>query len=92
LDNSPIVLLNRAIALSKVRGPKQAIEELKKIENFPSILLNYLYYSTKAEFQIDLRQYNKAVTTLEKAIELAPLKSEKILLKEKLIYCREKIV
>jgi RNA polymerase sigma-70 factor (ECF subfamily) len=91
IDNSPIVLLNRAIALSKVNGSTKAIDELKEIEKFPSIKLNHLFYSTKAEFHIELNQFDKAVTTLEKAIELAPLKSEKMLLQEKLLYCREKI-
>lgn len=91
INNSPIVLLNQAIALSKVRGSKKAIDELKKIEEIPSIKLNHLFYSTKAEFQIELNQYDKAVTTLEKAIELAPMKSEKILLQEKLLHCRKKL-
>jgi RNA polymerase sigma-70 factor (ECF subfamily) len=91
IDNSPIVLLNRAIALSKVSGSKKAIDELKKIEEIPSIKLNHLFYSTKAEFQIELNQFDNAAVTLEKAIELAPMKSEKTLLQEKLINCREKI-
>ena len=91
IDNSPIVSLNRAIALSKVSGSKKAIDELKKIEEIPSIKLNHLFYSTKAEFQIELNQFDKAADTLEKAIELAPMKSEKTLLQKKLLHCREKI-
>ncbi|MEO6166755.1 MAG: sigma-70 family RNA polymerase sigma factor [Chitinophagales bacterium] len=92
IDNSPIVLLNRSIALSKVNGSKKAIEELKTIEENPAIKLNHLFYSTKSEFQIELNQFKEAATTLEKAIYLAPMKSEKILLQEKLLYCREKII
>lgn len=91
IDNSSIVLLNRAIALSKVSGSEKAIEELKKIEQTPAIKLNHLYYSTKAEFQIALNQFDKAITTLKKAIELAPLKSEKKFLHTKLLHCSEKI-
>jgi RNA polymerase sigma-70 factor (ECF subfamily) len=43
IDNSPIVLLNRAVALSKVSGSKKAIDELKKIEEIPTIKSNHLF-------------------------------------------------
>jgi len=90
VDNSPIALLNRSIALAKVSGAKKALAELKKIANSPTLTSYHLFYVTKAEFHIQLDQYSEAVPLLEKALSLAPLPSEKVMLKGKLKACLEK--
>ncbi len=81
IDNSAIVILNHAIALSKIGETKEALEKLYSIENQLAIKSYYLFHSTKAEFEIQLNQKNMAKETLEKAIEIAPLSKEKNLLK-----------
>jgi RNA polymerase sigma factor (sigma-70 family) len=91
IDNSPIIMFNRAIALSKVRGADKAIAELEQIETVASIKSYHLFYSTKAEFYIELNQFSNAIKAIETAIELAPLQTEKLLLQEKLKFCRENI-
>ncbi len=91
IDNSPVVLLNRAVALSKVNGPAMAIGELEKLQNIPSLQSNYLLYSVLAEFCMELDHYKDAVDPLQKAIDLAPLDAERIFLRKKLEYCYEKI-
>lgn len=90
LDNSPVVLLNRAIVVSKVHGVEQALAELEKIKADPAFKSYHLFYSTLAEFHIQDNNLTNASALLEKAIELAPLQSERELLKKKLRYCREK--
>ena len=91
IESSPFVLLNHAIAISKVNGAEEAIAELEQIKNAASIKSYHLFYSTQAEFFIELNQFSKAISALKTAIELAPLKTEKFLLQEKLKYCNEKI-
>lgn len=91
-DNSPVVLLNRAVALSKVYGAEKGIRELELIKVTPSIRSYHLFYSTQAQFYIELNNFSKAADCLEKAIQLSTLPSEKILLKERLKTCAEKIV
>jgi RNA polymerase sigma factor (sigma-70 family) len=91
-DNSPIVLLNRAIALSKVDGAKKGIKELELIKDTPTIKSYHLFYSTQAQFYIELNKFSKAVNCLEEAIRLSPLPSEKKLLQERLKTCNEKIL
>jgi len=83
IDNSPIVILNRAIVLSKVGSVEDAVQELDKIENENVIESNYLFYSTKTEFHIQLKEYDLAKKALKKAIELAPLPKEKQMLKNR---------
>lgn len=83
IDNSPIIILNRAIALSNLGSVKKAIQELDTIENDKLIKSNYLFYSTKAEFYFQIKDYTIAKKTLKKAIELAPLTTEKRMLENR---------
>lgn len=83
IDNSPIVILNRSIALSNLGRVKKAIRELDTIENDKSIQFNYLFYATKAEFHFQIKDYAIARKTLKKAIELAPLTTEKRMLENR---------
>ena len=90
LDNSPVVLLNRAIVLSKVLGVEKGIAELEQLKNQSSLKSYYLFYSTQAAFYIESGEFEKAIPILETAIELAPLQTEKLLLQKKLEFCSEK--
>jgi RNA polymerase sigma factor (sigma-70 family) len=82
-DNSPLVLLNRAITVSKVEGAEKALAELEHIKNNPAIKSYHLFYSTQAEFYDQLNDTIRAHASLEEAIRLAPLQSEKDLLEKK---------
>ena len=83
LDQSPVVQMNRAIALSKAVGLEEAIRELKKIGG--STLLNsyHLYYSTLASLLMESGNFGEALPILQKAINMTPLAAEKALLQKK---------
>lgn len=87
VDDSPIVLLNRAIVLAKVNGPLSGLEELEKIKDSPALATYHLFHSTLAEFYLQLNDSRRACASLEKAMELSPLQAEKDLLKRKLELC-----
>ncbi len=91
LDSSSVVLLNRAIALSKVEGAEKALHELECIKNDPTLKSYHLLYSTQAEFYIQLNQFSNGANSLEKAIQLSSIKAEKDLLKKKMDLCKEKM-
>lgn len=91
LDSSPLVLLNRAIALSEVSGPEAALAELELIKDNPTLSAYHLFYSTQAEFLIRANQFKKAIDSLQRAFDLAPLKSERDLLEKKMAFCKERI-
>lgn len=90
LDDSPVVLLNRAIAVSKVDGVKPALAELDKIKDNAAFKRYHSFYSTQAELYMQDRDFKNAIIALEMAIDLAPLQSQKDLLSKKLIICQEK--
>ncbi len=91
IDKSPVVLLNRAVALSKAEGAGMAIEELQKLQNIPSLKSYHLLYAVLAESYIELDKFGQAAEQLQKAIDLTPLDTERIFLQKKLKYCYEKI-
>lgn len=68
LENSPMVQLNRIIALAKVNGPAVAILELKKWESLKDMQENYLYHSTFATLLLQSNMRNEAIEHFEKAI------------------------
>ncbi|WP_207512621.1 RNA polymerase sigma factor [Longitalea luteola] len=72
LEYSPLTALNRAFAIGKVYGHKQAIQEVKKLNltdlNYYHALLGYLYADTNIE---------KAKIHYEQAITLSTSISEK---------------
>jgi RNA polymerase sigma-70 factor (ECF subfamily) len=92
IDNSPVVLLNRAIAIAKASGPAMALEELEQIKDKPAMQSYYLFWSTEAEFYMQLNEFAKAKNCLEKAIQLAALPAEKGLLEKKLAECQKKLL
>jgi RNA polymerase sigma-70 factor (ECF subfamily) len=92
LNNSPVVLLNRAIAMSKVLGPEKALAEIELLKNATVLKNYYLFYSTEAELYIELHLFRNAISSLETAIKLAPLEKEKELLEQRLFFCNKKII
>jgi RNA polymerase sigma-70 factor (ECF subfamily) len=92
IDHSPLILLNRTIAILKVYGAEKAIAELEKLEDNPLLRTYHLLYSTKAEFYIHLHQYAQAAEYLKKSIQFALLKAEREMLQTKLDSCLKKII
>ena len=84
IDPSPIVTLNRAVALSKVKGVDSAIEALEALKDAPPIKGYHLFYSTLGEFYISAGRYNEAKKALETAISLSDLPAEQTLLRKRL--------
>jgi RNA polymerase sigma factor (sigma-70 family) len=89
IDNSPIVALNRAIALSKVEGLDVAIGELQKLQNVPPVKNYQPYYSTLGELYLQAGRFDKAKEILSTAISLSDLPAEQKLLRKKLEVCIE---
>ena len=87
IDSSPVVLLNRAVAVGKVVGARKAIESVNQIKDLEDY---HLFYSVKAEFQIELDLFEDAVETLKKAYKLASVEKEKEFIKKRMAFCRKK--
>jgi len=89
MDPSAIVLLNRAIAVSKVHGAAQALDELEKIKDSPAWRTTTILFHA-GRIHIQTNDFKKATHLLEKAMDLSQLMAEKELLKRKRDWCVEK--
>jgi RNA polymerase sigma factor (sigma-70 family) len=87
IDDSPVVALNRAVAIANVRGPGAGIDALEGIKNRQSLDSYHLFYAVLADFEAKLNQFQSAARNLRKAIGLTDLKSEQELLKKRLQNC-----
>jgi RNA polymerase sigma factor (sigma-70 family) len=70
LISSPIVALNKIVALSKIKNAQIALDEIKKPELVES-LKDYLpFYITLAELEIENKRFADARNSLNKALSL----------------------
>ena len=84
LDGSPVVALNRAVALAQVEGPQAGIDAVEAITHRETLGSYYLLYAVRAEFESQLQNHATAAKHLRRALELAELKSEQALLSKRL--------
>lgn len=84
INNSPVIALNRAVAIAKVHGPAAAIEAVGSIENRKSLENYYLAHAVLGEFHARLGHFETAVLHLQKALDLTDLKSEQSFLLKQL--------
>jgi len=91
LDGSPVVALNRAVAVAEVRGPAEGINSVAAIPNQKSLGVYYLFYAVLAEFEIQLKDFPGAAEHLRRAIQLTEIKSERALLEARLRDCEKEL-
>jgi RNA polymerase sigma-70 factor (ECF subfamily) len=84
MNDSPVILLNRAVALANVHGPRAAVEAVQAIQDRQELNSYYLLYAVLGEFEADLNNKEAAVNYFRKAVELATIKSEQIFMAKKL--------
>jgi RNA polymerase sigma factor (sigma-70 family) len=87
MDTSPVVALNRAVALAQVEGPRAALDAIEAMAGRETLDGYHLFHAVRAEFEMQLGNHQAAAGHLRKAIELAELKSEVALLQRRLQDC-----
>ncbi len=86
-DNSPIVALNRTVALAEVQGPQAGIEAVQAIQDLQSLESYYLLHAVLGEFELRLNRPQNAATHFRKSLALAEIKSEQTFLTKRLQAC-----
>jgi len=69
LNPSPVVALNRAVALSKVAGPARALETIATLENDPALANYYLLPAVKGRLLAETGDRRRAATAFRAALE-----------------------
>ena len=86
-DHSPVVELNRAVAVANVRGPEAGLEAVRGIRDREKLDLYYLLYAVTGELEMRLNNREAAAQEFLKAFELAETKSERAFLLKRLQIC-----
>lgn len=87
LDSSPVVALNRAVALAQVHGPAEGIKALEKVRSGQLLESYHLLYAVLADFEMQLNDFESAAAHLREALARAELPSERDLLNKRLEAC-----
>jgi RNA polymerase sigma-70 factor (ECF subfamily) len=82
LDPSPVVALNRAIAVRYVHGPAQALEEVDRLAE--ALERYHLFHATRAALLNDLGREADAKVAEARALELTHNPAERALLAQRL--------
>jgi RNA polymerase sigma factor (sigma-70 family) len=83
LAPSPVVVLNRAVAVLHADGPAPALESLDSIREDPRMARYHLFGAVRGDLLQRLGRHAEAAEELERAAGLAPTQRERTLLMER---------
>ncbi|HTT56887.1 MAG TPA: sigma factor, ECF subfamily protein, partial [Opitutaceae bacterium] len=84
LDGSPVVALNRAVAVAQVDGPAAGLCALDAIEDGAALAQYHLYHAVAGQLWLDAGDPARAAQCYRRALELAALPAERELLQQRL--------
>jgi RNA polymerase sigma-70 factor (ECF subfamily) len=88
-DASPVVALNRAVALAEARGPQAGIEAVNAIPDLRAMESYYLFHAVMGDFELQLNHLPIAAAHFQRALELAEMQPEKKFLAKRLQACEK---
>lgn len=89
LDDSPIVALNRAVAVANVYGPAAGMSALKSLRGRKELKSYYLLYAILGEFEAQLHRPEIAAGHFRQALKQTEIASEQHLLRKRLRECEK---
>jgi len=88
-DDSPVVALNRAVALAELRGPQAGMEAVGAIRSVRSLESYYLLHAILGEFEFRLNHLTAAAAHFRKSLQRAEIRSERDFLTDRLQACEQ---
>jgi RNA polymerase sigma factor (sigma-70 family) len=90
ISDSPVIALNRAVAVANVNGPKAGLAAMEPIRKNGYLDSYYLFFAVLGEFEYRQDHFDIASGHFRKAIQLTDLQTEKVFLEKRLRDCEEK--
>lgn len=84
LKPSPVIALNRSVALARVRGAEAGLKALTKLENKDALAHYYPFFATRGGFLAELNRPAKAAEDFRRALELCASEPIRIYLLDQL--------
>lgn len=88
-DGSPVIALNRAVAVGEAHGPRAGLEAVAAIRNRRSLASYYLLHAVMGEFKSRLKCAEEAAVHYRKALDLAEITTERSFLSQRLQACEK---
>jgi len=88
INPSPLIALNRAVALAKVKGPAQGIAEVENLLNQSPWESYYLTHAVLGEFERQRQDAKAAAGHFQKALRFTEMASERTYLNKRLRECQ----
>ena len=88
IEPTPVIRLNQAAALSKVKGPKAALAIIEPLA--PELETYRWYHAARGALLFDLKSYGEARAAYQQALLLRPTEPEKRFLEERIADCEKK--
>ncbi len=85
LKPSPVIALNRAVAVARVDGPRAAIEEIERIASQPSLQRYYLAHAAQGALWRELAEEDKAREHFRLALQCSCSEVERQFLEQRLL-------
>ena len=86
-DQSPVVALNRAVAIANIHGPRAGLQTVEGIRGLDKLSSYYLLYAVLGEFEMRTGKLQSAAEQFRRSFELAETKSERAFLLKRLQRC-----
>ncbi len=87
MSGSPVVALNRAVAVAKVRGPEAALEAIAPLEQNPKLRHYHLWLAVRGHLLLELERREEAAACFRAALECRCSEPERRFLARKLAEC-----
>ena len=87
INPSPVVALNRAVAVAKVYGPAKALKAIAPLENDPKLRDYYLLLAVRGHLLLELGRRNDAAVSFRAALACPCSEPERRFLRRKLESC-----
>jgi RNA polymerase sigma-70 factor, ECF subfamily len=88
MNGSPVVALNRAVAIAKVRGAKEALAAIEPLGDDPKFGSHYLFLAVRGHLLLDLGRRMEASECFRAASECRCSAPERRFLQRKLAECK----
>jgi RNA polymerase sigma-70 factor (ECF subfamily) len=91
LDQSPVVALNRAVAVAEVHGPVAGLAAVHGIRDRTQLDSYYLLYAVLGEFEARRGNFQAAAGYFRESIKLTEIESEQVFLSKRMRACDESV-
>jgi RNA polymerase sigma-70 factor (ECF subfamily) len=88
INRSPVVALNRAVAVAKVHGPEMALAAIESLDGHPKLGDYYLLLAVRGHLLQDLERPGEAAACFRAALECPCSEPERRFLRRKLVETR----